>query len=75
MREKVEQFLQKLRPQLNLDGGDVELIDVSADGVVKVKFVGGCCGCPFSLMALHMGLESSLKESVPGILRVDAVRA
>ena len=74
MRDKIEAILQKLRPQLRIDGGDVELLDVR-DGVVKVRFVG-CLGCcPFSLMALHMGLESSLREAIPEISRVEAVRA
>lgn len=74
MRDKIEAILQKLRPHLAVDGGDVELLDVSAEGVVKVRFKGRCVCCPFSLMALHMGLESSLKEAIPEIRKVESVR-
>ena len=57
MREKVEQALNKVRPALRADGGDVELVDVGADGVVKVRLKGACGGCPMSQLTLKMGIE------------------
>lgn len=73
MREKVEEALAKIRPSLQADGGDVELVEVSADGVVKVRLSGACCGCPMAQMTLKEGIEKILKESVPGVKRVEAV--
>ncbi len=64
MKEKVEAALGKIRPSLNADGGDVELVEVSPDGVVKVKLTGACAGCPMSQMTLKMGIERTLKEVV-----------
>lgn len=72
MREKVEEVLAKIRPQLMRDGGDVELIDVN-DGTVKVKLVGACAGCPMSTMTLKMGIERLLKQQVPEVKEVVAV--
>ncbi len=74
MRDKIEAILQKLRPHLAIDGADVQLMDVTDDGVVKIRFVGRCTWCPFSLMALKSGLESSIKEAVPEIRRVETVK-
>ena len=71
MREKVEAALEKIRPALLADGGDIELIDVS-DGVVKVKLTGACAGCPMSTMTLKMGVERILKEQIPEIKAVEA---
>ncbi len=65
MKEKVEAALNKIRPALQADGGDIELVDVSADGVVKVKLSGACGGCPMSEMTLKMGVERILKEEIP----------
>jgi len=71
MREKVEAVLEKIRPTLQADGGDVELVDVS-DGVVKVRLTGACAGCPMSTMTLKMGVERILKEQIPEIKAVEA---
>jgi len=73
MKEKVEQALNKIRPALQGDGGDVELIDVSAEGVVRVRLKGACGGCPMSQMTLKMGIEKILKKEVPGVKSVEAV--
>ncbi len=72
MKEKVEAALNKIRPALRADGGDVELVDVQ-DGVVKVKLTGACGGCPMSQMTLKMGIERLLKKEVPEIKEVLAV--
>ena len=72
MRDKVEEVLDKIRPSLIRDGGNVELIDVS-DGVVKVKLTGACAGCPMSTMTLKMGIERILKQEIPEIKEVVAV--
>jgi Fe-S cluster biogenesis protein NfuA len=73
LREKVEGALNKVRPALQADGGDVELIDVDEDGVVKLKLQGACAGCPMSQMTLKMGIEKVLKQNVPEIDRVESV--
>jgi len=72
MKEKVEEALQKIRPALQADGGDVELVEVK-DGVVKVKLTGACGGCPMSQMTLKMGIERILKKEVPEVKEVRAV--
>lgn len=73
MKEKVEAALNKIRPQLQADGGGVELIDVAEDGVVRLKLTGACHGCPMSQMTLKMGIEKVLKQEIPEIERVEAV--
>ena len=73
MKEKVEKALSKVRPSLQADGGDVELVEVNDDGVVKVKLTGACAGCPMSQMTLKMGIERILKKEVPGVTTVEAV--
>lgn len=73
MREEVEAALNKIRPNLQADGGDVELVDVGKDGIVKVKLVGACAGCPMSTMTLAFGIERELKKLVPGVKKVQAV--
>jgi Fe-S cluster biogenesis protein NfuA len=73
MKEKIEAALNKVRPQLRLDGGDVQLVEASEDGVVKVKLTGACGGCPMSQLTLKMGIERILKKEVPGIKEVIAV--
>ena len=70
MREKVEAALNKIRPSLKADGGDVVLVDVTADGVVKVKLTGACGGCPISQMTLKMGIERVVKQEVPEVKEV-----
>ena len=74
LKEKIEDALNKVRPSLQADGGDVELVDVDeADGVVKVRLQGSCAGCPMSQMTLKMGIEKILKQNVPEVSRVEAV--
>ncbi|MGD1047366.1 MAG: NifU family protein [Candidatus Krumholzibacteriaceae bacterium] len=72
MKEKVEEILTQIRPSLQADGGDVELVDV-VDGVVKLRLKGSCAGCPMSQMTLAFGIERVLKEKVPEVKRVEAV--
>ena len=72
MREQVEKSLQKIRPMLQADGGDVELVDV-VDGIVKLRLQGACAGCPGAQMTLKMGVERQLKQDVPGLKAVEAV--
>jgi len=73
MREKVEAALNKVRPALMADGGNVELVDVDESGVVRVRLMGACGGCPMSQMTLKMGIERFLKKEVPEIKEVVAI--
>lgn len=73
MKEKVESALEKIKPMLQADGGSVELVEVSPQGVVKVKLTGACAGCPMSQMTLKMGIEKMLKEEVPEVKEVVAL--
>ena len=73
MREKVELALNKIRPQLQADGGDIELSEVTSDGVVKVKLTGACGSCPMSQMTLKMGIERVIKQEVPEVKEVIAL--
>ena len=74
LKERVEEALNKVRPSLQADGGDVELVEVDdADGVVKVRLQGSCAGCPMSQMTLKMGIEKILKQNVPEVSRVESV--
>jgi Fe-S cluster biogenesis protein NfuA len=73
LREKIEDALEKVRPALQADGGDVQFIDVDDDGVVTVKLTRACGGCPMSQMTLKMGIEKALKQSVPEVNRVESV--
>ncbi len=73
MQEKVKEALDKVRPSLQADGGDVELIGVDDKGVVKVRLTGACGSCPMATMTLKRGIEKTLKEEVPGITAVQAV--
>jgi len=72
MRDKIEEALNKIRPSLVLDGGDVELVAVD-DGVVKVRLTGACGGCPMASITLKMGIERILKQEVPEIKEVVAI--
>ncbi len=72
MKEAVEKALAKIRPMLQRDGGDVELVEVD-NGVVKVRLTGACKGCPMSQMTLKNGIERLLKQEVPGLTAVEAV--
>ncbi len=73
MKEKVEKVLEQIRPSLLMDGGDVELVEVTEDGVVKVRLTGACGGCPMSQLTLKMGIEKKLKEEIPEIKEVLAI--
>ncbi len=70
MKEKVQAALEKIRPMLQADGGDVELVDV-ADGIVKVRLQGACKGCPMSQMTLRNGIERMLKQEIPEVKAVE----
>jgi len=70
MKEEVKELLNDIRPNLQADGGDVELIDISEDGIVKVKLLGACSGCPMAQMTLKMGIEKYLKEKIPEVKEV-----
>ncbi|MFA4909821.1 MAG: NifU family protein [Desulfobacteria bacterium] len=72
MKERVEEVLNLIRPALQADGGDIQLVDVT-DGVVKVVLTGACGSCPMSQMTLKMGVEKTLKEKIPGIKEVIAM--
>jgi Fe-S cluster biogenesis protein NfuA len=72
MQDKVTEVLDKIRPALQRDGGDLELVEVN-DGTVKVKLTGACAGCPMSTMTLKMGVEKILKEQIPEVKEVVAV--
>ncbi|MBU0759402.1 MAG: NifU family protein [Candidatus Omnitrophica bacterium] len=72
MREKVEKAIEKIRPFLQRDGGDIELVGITGN-VVKVRLKGACSGCPMSHMTLKQGVERALKEDVPEIEKVEAV--
>jgi len=73
MKEDVQKAIDLIRPNLQADGGDVELIDVGDDGVVKVKLIGACHGCPMAQMTLKNGIEKFLKQQVPGVNSVISV--
>ncbi|MEJ5377647.1 MAG: NifU family protein [bacterium] len=73
MKEIVQKVIDEIRPALQADGGDVSLVDVGEDGVVKVRLTGACGGCPMSQMTLKMGIERRLKEKVPGVTSVISV--
>jgi Fe-S cluster biogenesis protein NfuA len=73
MKEQVENALRSIRPSLQADGGDVELVEVTSDGTVKVRLKGACAGCPMSQMTLSQGIERSLKKIIPEIKKVIAV--
>lgn len=73
MFEKVKAVIDEIRPYLKADGGDAELVEVTADGVVKLRLLGACGHCPMSTMTLKMGIEKRLKERVPEVKEVIAV--
>jgi Fe-S cluster biogenesis protein NfuA len=70
LKESVQQALNDIRPSLQADGGDVVLVDVSEEGVVKVKLTGACQGCPMGMQTLKMGIEKQLKQKVPQVKEV-----
>lgn len=73
MKAEVEKAIKEIRPNLRADGGDIELVDVTEDGIVKVKLKGACAGCPFSMMTLQFGVERYLKTKVPQVKKVVVV--
>ena len=74
MKEKVEEALKKIRPALQADGGDITLVDVDEDnGIVQVRLMGACSGCPSAQLTLQMGVERAIMEEVPEVKRVIAV--
>ncbi len=73
MEEKVKEAIDKIRPYLQADGGDIELVEVTDDGKVKVRLTGACGGCPFAQITLKQGVESALRKMVPEVKEVIAV--
>jgi len=73
IKQEVEQALAKIRPFLQRDGGDIKLIDVTDDGIVKVQLTGACQGCPMSQMTLKQGVERALMKEVPAVKEVQAI--
>ena len=73
MKEKVEKAIAKIRPHLQMDGGDIELVEVTADGIVKVRLTGACGSCPMAQITMKHGVERVLKEEVPEIKEVVSV--
>jgi Fe-S cluster biogenesis protein NfuA len=73
LKQDVEQALDKIRPFLQRDGGDIQLIDVTDDGIVKVQLTGACQGCPMSQMTLKQGVEKALMKEVPGVKEVQSI--
>ncbi len=72
-RTKVEEVINKIRPALQRDGGDVEIVEITEDNVIKVKLVGACGHCPMSIMTLKGGIEATLKQDIPEVKAVEAV--
>ena len=70
LRDRVQSVINLIRPAVQADGGDIELVDVTPEGVVQIRFHGACNGCPSSTMTLHMGIERNLRESVPEVTQV-----
>jgi len=75
IKERVEKALEKIRPYLHADGGDISLVDITEDMVVKVEMQGACNGCPFSLQTLKAGVEIAVKKEVPEIKEVVDVKS
>lgn len=73
MKEQVEKVLGEIRPSLEADGGNVELVDVSEDGIVKVRLTGACGTCPMSTFTLKMAIEKTLKDKIPAVKSVEQV--
>ena len=74
IREKVQNVIDLIRPAVQADGGDIELVNVSGDGVVQIRFHGACHGCPSSHMTLQMGIERNLREQIPEVTQVIPVQ-
>jgi Fe-S cluster biogenesis protein NfuA len=72
-KDKVEQILQTIRPYLQADDGDIELVNITDSGIVEVKLLGACHDCPLSLMTLRAGVERTLMKEIPDIKRVESI--
>jgi Fe-S cluster biogenesis protein NfuA len=72
-KEVVENVLNQLRPYLQIDGGDVELVDITEDNIVKVRLLGACYGCPLNLMTLRAGIERALMKEIPEMKRLESI--
>jgi Fe-S cluster biogenesis protein NfuA len=70
VRDRVQGLINLIRPAVQADGGDIELVDVAADGVVQIRFHGACLGCPSSHMTLQSGIERNLRDKIPEVTRV-----
>lgn len=73
MKDKVQAIIEKIRPSLQMDGGDIELVEVTEDGIVKVRLQGHCAHCPMSLITLKQGVEAAIKKEISEIKEVVAV--
>ena len=73
LEQRVREVLDLIRPMIKADGGDIEYVDMTDDGVVRIRFMGACIGCPSSSMTLKMGIENNLKQHVPEVTGVEAV--
>lgn len=71
LKEDVQKTIAEIRPMIQMDGGDIELVEVSEEGVVKVRLRGACAGCPGAAMTLKFGVEKILKQKVPGVKQVE----
>lgn len=74
MKSEIIKALERVRPFLQADNGDVELVDISDDGIVTVKLLGACESCPLSIITLRAGIERSIMNDVPGVKRIEAVQ-
>ncbi len=74
MKDEILKALESVRPFLQADNGDIELVDVTDDGIVKVRLLGECEKCPLSIMTLRAGIERTLMKHVPGVRRIEAVK-
>jgi Fe-S cluster biogenesis protein NfuA len=72
-KEKIKQVIAKIRPQLQMDGGDVEIVEINDDGTVKLRLLGHCAGCPYSTQTIKLGIERALKQFVPEVKEVLSV--
>jgi len=73
LKAEVEKLIREIQPRLRVDGGDIELVDVDEEGIVKVRLKGACAGCPMSKMTLELGVERYLKSRVPQVKKVISV--
>ncbi len=72
-REKVREVIDRIRPAIQADGGDVELVEIDDEGIVKLRLMGACAGCPMSMITLSAGIERTLKQAIPGVKGVQPV--